>query len=121
MADKPHSKQELKEDHFVEWILKPPIMCAPGHSSLSPGPGGGGADWRRRLGIKHPGRLCIEAAALLGEAMIADDNNQTDGHRLAEQVLKDHTGTLRLPRRYSRQPLPRPGRYGDSQKFYGAI
>jgi TolA-binding protein len=53
--------------------------------------------------------------------MIADDNNQTDeGVRLAEQVLKDHTGTpaaaqavLFLANRYYAQ-----GRFGDSQKFY---
>lgn len=122
MADKPHSKQELKEDHFVEWILEAAdYVRARSQQFIA---GGlvvvaliGAVAWYNKTQADSR----TEAAALLGEAMIADDNNQTDeGIRLAEQVLKDHTGTpaaaqamLFLANRYYAL-----GRYGDSQKFY---
>ncbi|MCC7261542.1 MAG: tetratricopeptide repeat protein [Candidatus Latescibacteria bacterium] len=122
MADNHLSKQEMKEDHFVEWILE-------------------GVDFVRArsqqfitaavavvvvvAGIAYYNRTQadarVDAAAILGEAMIADDNNQTDeAIRLGERVLKDFAGTpsaaqatLFLANRYYAQ-----GRYGEAQKLY---
>lgn len=122
MADNHPSKQELKDDQFVDWILEAVDFVRARSQHFIAG----------ALGVvlviagvayynKAQADARIEAAALFGEAMIADDNNQTDeGIKLAEQVLKDYAGTpstaqamLFLANRYYAQ-----GRYGESQKLY---
>lgn len=122
MADKPHTKQELREDHFVEWILETVEYVRAKSQVFIAGAVGvvvliGAIAYYN----KSQADSRLEAAALLGEAMIADDNNQGDeATRMAEQLLKEYTGTpsaaqatLFLANHYYAQ-----GRYGEAQKLY---
>jgi TolA-binding protein len=122
MADKHPSKQELREDRFVEWVLETAdFVRARAQQFIA----AAAAVVLVIAGVAYYNKAQtdarVEAAALLGEALIADDNNQTDeAIRLAEQVLKGYAGTpgaaqatLFLANRYYAQ-----GRYGESQKLY---
>ncbi len=122
MADNHPSKQELREDHFVEWILDGvDYVRARSQQFIT----AGAALVLVVAGIAYYNKTQadsrVEAADMLGEAMIADDNSQTDeAIRLGERILKDHAGTpaaaqavLFLANRYFAQ-----GRYGESQKLY---
>jgi TolA-binding protein len=122
MADKHPSKQELREDRFVEWVLETADFVRTRSQQFIAAVA---AVVLVIAGVTYYNKAQtdarMEAAALLGEAQIADDNNQTDeAIRLAEQVLKDYAGTpgaaqatLFLANRYYAQ-----GRYGESQKLY---
>ncbi len=122
MADKHLSKQEIREDHFIDWLLEASEYVRARSQVFIAG----------AMGLvvliaaityynKSQGDSRLEAAALLGEAMIADDNNQGDeATRMAEQLLKEHAGTpaaaqgtLFLANHYYAQ-----GRYGEAQKLY---
>ncbi|MBI2505190.1 MAG: tetratricopeptide repeat protein [Candidatus Latescibacteria bacterium] len=122
MATNHPSKQELREDRFVEWILETAEYVRARSQVFTAGAVGvvvliAGLAYFN----KSQADARLEAAALLGEAMIADDNNQADESiRLAEQLLKEYAGTpsaaqgvLFLANRYFAQ-----GRYGEAQKFY---
>lgn len=122
MADNHPSKQELKEDHFVDWILDGvDFVRARSQQFLT----AAAAVVLVIAGIAYYNKTQadarVEAAAILGEAMIADDNNQADeAIRLGERILKDFAGTpaaaqatLFLANRYYAQ-----GRYGESQQLY---
>lgn len=122
MADTHPSKQELKEDHFVDWILEcVDFVRARTQQFLT----GAVAVVVVIAAIayynKSQADARVEAAAVLAEAMIADDNNQPDDAiRLGERVLKDFPGTpsaaqatLFLANRYYAQ-----ARYGEAQKLY---
>lgn len=122
MADKHLSKQELKEDHFIEWLLEATeYVRAKSQVFIA----GAAAVVVLIAAIayynKSQADARLESAALLGEAMIADDNSQPDeAIRIAEQLLKEYAGTpsaaeatLFVANRYYAQ-----GRYGDAQKYY---
>jgi TolA-binding protein len=122
MADKPHSKQELREDRFVEWVLEATEYVRAKSQVFMAGAVGvvvliGAIAYFN----KSQADSRLEAAALLGEAMIADDNGQGDeATRMAEQLLKEYAGTpsaaqatLFLANHYYAQ-----GRYGEAQKLY---
>jgi len=124
MPEKAPSKHELREDRFVEWVIEAAEYVRSRSQHFIAGAIAvavalaAGAYFQRS---QEESRAA--AAALLGEAMIADDNNQADETlRLCERLLGEYSGTpaaaqatLVLANRYFVR-----GRYPEAQKLYQA-
>ena len=122
MADNHPSKQELKDDQFVDWILEAAdFVRAKSQQFLSGAVGvvlviAGIAYYNKTQADAR-----VEAAGLFGEAMIKDDDGRTEeAIQMGEKVLKEYAGTpaaaqatLFLANRHYAL-----GRYGEAQKLY---
>ena len=121
-SDKKLSKEELKEDRFVEWIMSAAEFVRRK------------SQWVVAAGIfvvivvlsinfiiSSQKEARIEASALLGDAIVADGNRQDDEViRLCELLVAEYAGTpaaaqgtLLLANRYFAR-----GRFVDAQELY---
>lgn len=116
------TKKELREDRFVEWVLEAVDYVRSKSQYFTAGAiavvvGIAGIAYFQ----KSQEESRAKAAALLGEAMIADDNGQAhEVMRLCEELVGKYSGTpaaaqgtVFLANRYFAQ-----GRYAEAQKLY---